>query len=58
MRGVVVATNGIICAIMTNGSLIFGHLEHFVADEQEQEKNLKTKPITKKVVERDTSEFI
>jgi hypothetical protein len=42
-RGVVVATNGILCYIeLENGTLFLGHLEHFNIEKTEREFKSKT----------------
>lgn len=35
MRGVAVATNGILVAILQNATIIIGHLDYFVADQEQ-----------------------
>ena len=60
MHGVAIATNGIEVAILQESSLVFGHIDNFVPDEQETE--LRIRVAAPKVAKRnqtpDISEFI
>lgn len=61
MRGTAVATNGIHVLIMRHDGVVFGHMDFFVPDEQENEKVLVAaviKRLTKPMKEVDVSEFI
>lgn len=61
MRGTAVATNGIHVLILQQSGVLFGHMDFFVPDEQENEKVLVAalvKRPAKATKEVDVSEFI
>jgi len=62
MRGVAVATNGIICAIIKGDeTLTFGHIDNFVPDVQSQvefKTACQNKPVAAKKPIVDISEFV
>lgn len=61
MRGTAVATNGIHVLILRHDGVVFGHMDFFVPDEQENEKVI-TAALVRKPAEKmkqvDMSEFI